>query len=76
MLMVSFSFESCGYKTFETCALIVWLLKLAVLSQEEAWFDTYSNVESDSDDDDDFISVHGGNGHQFFSYKSTTCVMI
>ncbi|XP_009602250.1 uncharacterized protein [Nicotiana tomentosiformis] len=49
-----------------------------VLSQEEAWFDTYSNVESDSDDDDDFISVHGDlfpKPGQVVQYETSSCFM-
>ncbi|KAF3644967.1 putative serine/threonine-protein kinase-like [Capsicum annuum] len=49
---------------------------LAVLSQEEAWFDTFSNVDSDSDDD--FSSVHGDlfpKKGQVIQYETSSCIM-
>ncbi|XP_049396537.1 uncharacterized protein LOC125860582 [Solanum stenotomum] len=47
-----------------------------VLSQEEAWFDTCSNVDSDSDDD--FSSVYGDlfpRTGQVLQYETSSCFM-
>ncbi|XP_042446989.1 uncharacterized protein LOC122031862 isoform X2 [Zingiber officinale] len=72
--------SSATYGKSEVSNMIVHLTQLNVMCQEDAWFDSVSILESDSDDD--FLSVYGdcipsanAVGTQTLQYETASCFM-
>ncbi|XP_042449489.1 uncharacterized protein LOC122034346 isoform X2 [Zingiber officinale] len=72
--------SSATYGKPEVSNMIVHLTQLNVMCQEDAWFDSVSILESDSDDD--FLSVYGdcipsanAAGTQTLQYETASCFM-